>query len=385
VLLAGVLAVSGCATGPGDAGDIPVDRGPVPSHAVAVDGPAVTGRALDTAGRPAAGATVVVTIDLSGSERAARNMKSFASLGLACFDETGCTTPTSSGRVAGDGRFVIAAPHGDVDRRDGLVVTVVAARGADARVATTVRVDRRRDGSGDAGTVVVAAGRPLLRRTPGNSRLVMPPVGVAATTVVRMSRAEPVDGGSQFVERSPGTDVSGGFDPRMVEDGLVLLTGSQTGRVRGRAAGFSASLVTSGDTVPPSRGAGCYVLGSRGQQLRQQPCGLTDGILDDTWSPRDDPRCADGPCKGARDHRDSTVVLDRPMRVGMIVVRGCGFGCRVAVSTDGKRFGFWRAAPSGSTDDVFVDRIDVSGVVAVRVRTYTGGFFSSLREVSVFS
>jgi hypothetical protein len=380
------LLVAGCATDPGDAGNIPVDQGPVPAHPAPVDGPAVTGRAFDTAGQPAAGATVLAWIDLNGGERLGRNWMSFTSFGLACLTDVECTVPTEFGRVAADGRFALEAPQGEVDRRDDLVVMVVAARGDEARVATTVRVDRHRNGSGDAGTVTLAAGSPQVRRSDHTIRLEMPSVGSPTSgTRVRMARAQLVDG--QYVEDGTATPVSGGLDSRVIEDGQVLLTGVQEGRVRDRRAAFSATIVTSGATVPPTRGEGCYVLGSRGQRIKQQPCGLTDGILDEQWRPRDDPRCKRGPCKGRaqHDHRDSTVVFDRPLDVGLVVVRGCGFTCRVGLSTDGRTFGYWREAGTSSPDDVFIDKIQVRHVVAIRVETATGGFFSSLREVSAFS
>jgi hypothetical protein len=214
------------------------------------------------------------------------------------------------------------------------------------------------------------------------------PTTPAADGVVSvvLSRADP-SADEQFVQRPPTTDVSGGYDPRLVEDGQVLLVGTQRGRVHGSPAQFSASLVTSGNTVPLSRGASCSVEGSRGQRIRQHPCALTDGVLDASWAPTDDPRCADGPCPGRlqHDHRDVTVVLDRPVDARLVVVRGCGWQCRVGVSRDGRTFGWWReASTSAGPDDLFVDRLHVGRIVAVRVETDTGGFFAALREVSVF-
>jgi hypothetical protein len=387
VVTAVLLLLAGCATDPGDAGNIPVERGPVPDHPAPVDGPAVTGGAVDTTGRPAAGATVLVWIDLNDGERLGRNYLSFTSFGLVCLTDVDCSVPTEFGRVAADGRFAVPAPDDDqVDRRDDYVVMVVAERGDGARVATAVAFDRHRDGSGEAGTVTIAAEGPTVRRGTDRMRLVMPAVGTpTGGTHVRMARAQQVDG--QYVEDGTATDVSHGLDPRVIEDGQVLLTGSRQGRVHGRPAGFSATIVTSGETVPPTRGDGCHVLGSRGQRMQQQTCGLTDGILDEQWQPRDDPRCKRGPCKGKpqHDHRDSTVVLDRPLDVSLVVVRGCGFTCRVGLSTDGRTFGYWREAGSSSTDNVFIEAIHVRHVVAIRVQTATGGFFSSLREVSAFS
>ncbi len=94
-----------------------------------------------------------------------------------------------------------------------------------------------------------------------------------------------------------------------------------------------------------------------------------------------------GPCPGtAQDQvRDVTVVLAHPMVADLIVVRGCGFTCQVAVSADGSTFGAWRQAPQAAgTAGTFADQVPAQRVVAVRVQTATGGFFTALRQVSVW-
>jgi hypothetical protein len=53
------------------------------------------------------------------------------------------------------------------------------------------------------------------------------------------------------------------------------------------------------------------------------------------------------------------------------------------VSADGHRFAPVATQPFGSIDDVLVKSLAGSRVAAVRVETDTGGFFTSLREVSV--
>jgi hypothetical protein len=138
--------------------------------------------------------------------------------------------------------------------------------------------------------------------------------------------------------------------------------------------------------VPASRGAGCYVEGSRGQRIVQQPCGLTDGVLDLDWRPTDDPRCDQGPCPGhlQHDHRDVTVTFRKAIRGKLLVVRGCT-GCIAQVSSDGRQFATAGTEPFGSSDTILVVPLTGATVRAVRIQTDTGGFFDSLREVSVWA
>jgi hypothetical protein len=78
-----------------------------------------------------------------------------------------------------------------------------------------------------------------------------------------------------------------------------------------------------------------------------------------------------------------TVTLDHPLRASLLVVRGC-VGCTVLTSPDGRAFSRVATVPFGNSDDVLVQALPGARVAAVRVQTDTGGFFSSLREVSVF-
>lgn len=73
------------------------------------------------------------------------------------------------------------------------------------------------------------------------------------------------------------------------------------------------------------------------------------------------------------------------MSATLLVVRGCAFACKVSVSADGRR---WRELPEPSTgaptDGFYVQTLSGAPVRAARVTTATGGFFTKLREVSVF-
>jgi hypothetical protein len=79
-----------------------------------------------------------------------------------------------------------------------------------------------------------------------------------------------------------------------------------------------------------------------------------------------------------------TLALAPPVGADLLVVRGCGFTCTVRLSADGTSFG----PPTGPADDALGDTyvlpLPTAPGAAVRVETATGGFFDSLREVSVF-
>ncbi|HEX5406579.1 MAG TPA: hypothetical protein VFX16_30270 [Pseudonocardiaceae bacterium] len=270
--------------------------------------------------------------------------------------------------------------------KDGLAVSVEAARGSDSRVSTTVLLPPSAV-RGATVSVPLAAG-PAALRVRGNRASLRPPavVGVNAGGTVRLDQVragtddQPVSGATE-------TDVSGGFDIRVLEDGKAILVSHQTGSVHGLPAMYSSSLVVRGHAIPVSRGSACAVEDSRGGTLAQHPCGLTNGTLDQDWQPQDDPACSRGPCPGTpqSDHRDVTVVLAKPVDATLLVVRGCGFTCHVRVSADGKHFGPLRSPPQDGTDSDFVTALPGLRVAAVRVETATGGFFDSLRQVSVFS
>jgi hypothetical protein len=374
------VAAPGCAESR-TAGEIPASApASVPAHAPQVGGRAISGVVTDGSGRPAAGASVVVTVALSGSEQAVRGFSAFSSLGLSCL--LGCSAPHVAGFSARDGSFALALP-GPNKARDDYRLTIAAARGDAARVATSVILPWARRLPGIA--MELASGTPQIRKL-GNRRWVVPPELPLRYAPSHLAVSLSSESGSPPVVAGHSLDVTRGYDARVVEDERLLLTTSQTGRQHGREAIFSSSLEVRGDAIPASRGSRCRVTGSRGQAIRQPSCGLTDGDLEDGWQATDDPRCADGPCPGAKqhDHRDVTITLRRPINAALVVVRGC-LGCSVMTSPDGHRFTTVATAPFGGADDLLVRNLAGARVSAVRIRTDTGGFFSSLREVSVFS
>ncbi|HEY2214578.1 MAG TPA: hypothetical protein VGH31_05940 [Acidimicrobiales bacterium] len=380
---AGLL--SGCSVGI-NAGDTPTLTGPIPARPTPLAGPTIRGAAV-VGGRAAAGATVIVTTVLQADEVAGRGLKAAATLGIGCLDQVGCSSPTSEGRVAQNGRFILAVPKGG-HRDDGLSVTVLDQRGKVGRAATSVLLPSPDRKGADIGSLVLAgsAGTVISRDNLSHYMAAVVP-GQAGRPDITMARAVATSTGDQFVTEDPVQDVTSGFDPRLVEDGRVLLASTATGTMAGHQAIFTSSLVFDGDLVPPSRGAACSVEGGEGQPIDQHPCGLTSGLLDTDWVVHDDPACREGPCPGtAQDQvRDVTVRLAHPVQANLIVVRGCGFTCQVALSSDGRTFGAWRQAPQAAgTAVVFADQVPDQPVVAVRVQTATGGFFTSLRQVSVW-
>lgn len=378
-----LLIATACSTR--TAGQIPVQHpATIPPHASAVSGPAITGVVRDTRGHTVAGATVLVEIEQSGAEQAINVMKALSSVGVFCALGSGCTAPRSSGYSARDGSFAIQVPKGNPEH-DAYSLTVAVARGK-TRVATSISLPRSARHGERVGSVLVAAASPTLMTRHGRSRVIPPTLpasyraGQYAAYLNTESGNPPVIAGSQLT-------VTAGYDPRVEEDEQLLLTTTQTGVQSGRRAIFSTSLQTRNPMlVPESRHAGCYVEGSRGQRIVQHPCGLTDGILDKDWAPKDDPRCSIGPCRGRlqHDHRDVTITFARPIRGRLLVVRGCT-GCTAYVSSDGRQFVTAATAPFGGTDDVLVHRLSGRPVVAIRIQTDTGGFFTSLREVSLWA
>jgi hypothetical protein len=383
VLVAALSGATACSTR--TAGQVPA-RPPasVPAHAAAIAGPAVTGVVRDTNGRPVAGASVRVEVEQSSAEHFADAMKALSSLGIACGLAGGCTQPSGSGYSAQDGSFAIAVPKANPGH-DAYSVTVVAAHGALARVGTSLNLPRSTRRGINVGPVVLAAGNPRVVARNG-LRQVVPPALPASYRAADFSAEINTETGTPPVIDGAEMPLHDGYDPLAVEDEHLLLTTAQTGAEHGRAALFSSSLDVHATVVPVSRHAPCYVEGSRGQRIKQPVCGLTDGVLDKSWAPNDDPRCSDGPCPGGRqnDHRDVTVVLPKTIRAQLVAVRGC-IGCTVAISADGQHFTTIVNPDPTALGELFVARLHGGAVRAVRVQTDTGGFFDSLREVSVFS
>jgi hypothetical protein len=390
LILAG-LALGGCSDRGGDAGSVaPVDPQAVPAHAATVSGPAITGTVRTPDGKAVPGARVEVTLVRSRSERASVGIGAAFSLGLTCFaDKRGCRAPHNDGVSAGDGAFAVGMPANNGDTPIGVAVAVVSGSDAAGRVGTTVVLPASAR-TGAKVDVPVAAG-PLRLTSSGTAlRVQMPavrgalPSGAVAVTLTQLAAEGDVRAATADFSETP---VRLPFDLRTAEDSRLLVVARRSARIGGRDATMSATNVLAGSAVPASRNASCSLTDSRGKARPQRPCGLTDGILGAAWTPDDDPRCAQGPCPGTaqHDHRDVVVRLARAVPARFLVVRGCGFTCVVTVSADGRHYRELPAPDSGSgVQGFYVQPLSGVKVLTVRVRTATGGFLTSLREVSLF-
>lgn len=389
-----LVLLAACADATGGAGNVvPADPASLPETATPVDGPAFTGAVRDTNGKPVPGASVVVTLLRSKAERSQIVIGAAASLGTTCvFNPRGCRAPTAQRPSALDGTFAVPAPVNNGDAPVGVAVTAVANVGDEAdgtRVGTTILLPTK-NAAGAKVEVPVAAAPMQLQRSGSELRVRMPPVdgakptGAAKLTISQFTAEGDVAGATTDLT---GTAVKLAFDLRLAEDSRLLLDVSQPARIAGHDGRTTATRVLAGDVVPASRDAACTVTDSRGKQRKQAACGLTDGLLGAPWKPDDDPRCVDGPCPGTaqHDHRDVLVTLPKAISATMLVARGCGFTCVVTVSSDGRHYRDLPAPQTSGTSGFYVQPLSGASVRCVRVRTATGGFFTSLREVSVFS
>jgi hypothetical protein len=389
-----LLLLSGCVDSTTEAGNsTSVDATNLPAHAAAVDGPALSGTVRDAAGKPVPGATVTVTLLRSKAERASVGIGAAFSLGLTCFTEKrGCRAPTSHGTVAQDGSFAVAMPTNNGDPPVGVAIGVVGLSSpgdAESRVGTTLELPA---GAAHGATVnVPLAAAPAQLRTHGTElQLTMPKVagatatGATTVTVTQLPAEGDVSGATTDLTATP---VKLPFDLRIGEDSRLLVAATQPAKVGRYRATLSATRVIAGDTVPGSRGAACTVTDSQGKPRKQRPCGLTDGALGIAWTPDDDPKCAAGPCPGTaqHDHRTVLITLRKPIKATLLVVRGCGFTCTVTVSSDGRYFRDLPAPQSSGTSGFYVQKLSGGPVRYIRLQTATGGFFTSLREVSLFA
>ncbi len=392
-LAAALVLLAGCADSTGGAGStVPVDPGNLPETAVAVEGPAFTGSVRDAAGKSMPGAAVVVTLLRSTAERSQIAVGAAASLGMTClFNARGCKAPTERRNSALDGTFAVPLPKNNGDAPVGAAITVVASVGAAAygtRVGTTLLLPAK-DAGGTEIDVPVAAAPLQLKRSGTRLNVTMPAVktakatDAASLTVSQLTAEGDVSGVTTDLT---GTDVTLPFDLRLAEDSRLLLNVTQSARIGKREGRLSATRILTGDVVPASRDAACSVTDAKGKQRKQAECGLTDGILGTSWTPDDDPRCAQGPCPGTaqKDHRNVLITLPKAVAAKFLVVRGCGFTCTVTVSADGKRYRDLPEPKNSGTSGFYAQPLSGASVRYIRIRTATGGFFTSLREVSLF-
>ena len=363
----------------------------MPAHPPHVSGPAIRGRADVGRSRRRRGDgrghwwSCAATRWLAGPSRRPRPS------GLGCFDVVGCTAPTSEGRVAQDGRFEVAVPKGQTEQDD-LSLTILGQHG----------IDRTGGHHGDASLCRPPRGRRRDHSTGRQRRLadqrqpaspttspapVLGASGIPAVTHVQSGRASAARQNSSW-SQSPAQDVSSGYDPRVVEDGRGLARrhgrwvrrdGSR--RLHVELAGRAAR------SIPPSRGAPCVGRGQRGPadrtaslridqrdaRHRVDPSTTTRSVVRAPAPAPPEPRARrdgrPGPSDPGDAHSGPGMRLHLP---GRVEHRRRHLRI-VAPGSPGRRHRE-SSSPLPSL---------VRSVTAVRVQTATGGFFSSLRQVSV--
>jgi hypothetical protein len=348
----------------------------VPAHADPVSGPAVSGQVVDESGRAVGGAVVVVAVALSGMEQFAKGFAALSSAGILCAVGV-CSGPSKQGYSAADGTFALAVPGPNADK-DNYYLAVATPRGA-GQVGTRLTLPATSVAGATVGDVLLVSGAPAVTSKVGRDHLTPPQlpgrVHPGATTVT--ATGEPVQTNS--------LDVSGGYDPRVLEDQAFTLRSIQSGTDAGRPALFSSSLPVQGHSVPPSRGAACELAGPTGKPVPQQPCPLTDGTFTRTFfTPDYGPGCPNQSClrNGANPYPFLDVRLSSAVRANLIVVRGCISECTLSISSDGRTFQQVGSQPFGAADSILVQVLTARPVRAVRL---SGPFPQRLIQISVFA
>jgi hypothetical protein len=217
------------------------------------------------------------------------------------------------------------------------------------------------------------------------------PVGKTIATRWSTRRAGPYEvtfEGSSAVPvwRARTAQSAASVDGRVLEDtaGRVVLSGGSKDRIEGsdvtlgwRSPGLPYASTAGG---PPSRGSLC-TFGTAADAPAQQACPLTDGDLSNKQThpsacPTPASSGASPPAGGCTRLDLVTILLPRPLRPDLIVLRGCGTGCPVSTSPDGKRF-----RPAGTASGGYATlRLDRRTTTAIRIRVAR----DELREVSVW-
>ncbi|MBV9486993.1 MAG: hypothetical protein JO246_13150 [Frankiaceae bacterium] len=333
--------------------------------------PHLRGTVVSTSGNRIVGAPIYAGVRQSGVEQLAD---------FFCFFFCGPAHTTAFSTR--HGHFSVRVPHPN-PAHDGYVVAATVPKG-NVTVSTAIAVGKRARHGAAIGHIVTASGRPKLRKSGMRRHVRPPPLPVRFRPTDFAATARPASDAIGVAFSS--FDATDGFDVRLLEDERFRITTSQTGSEHGRAASFGSTLTVKGDHVPGSRHDTCLVENHRGGLIRQHDCGLTDGVLDSEWSPKDDPACSRGPCKGHKQHhhRDVFIRLHRPVNAALVVVRGCLQDCKVAVKSRGSSFTTVAKQVFGSAGDFVFADLHGRRVATVRIQTPTGGFFDRLREVSVF-
>ena len=341
----------------------------------------VTGRALDAAGRPLAGARIQLFKEPDLGEAVFGAVFVIGSLGSACFLPVApsiCRSARTT-TAGADGTFSYTVPASDTQGSIGQASTldaVVSDPGGGGRGATTTLRFEAQSTQVSLPDARLWDAAPRFAQPAGRFHLDWEGLPPADGRDVAYS-VDLDDSQDRSVWTQPANGTAADVDARVVED--VRTTAAAIAKANLGATGevqavYSSRRVDVAPTAgaPPSRSRPCLaVTAVTLATTPQRTCGVTDGDLFD-------PARLQGNGSGVA----SGVVVDlgsvRP--VGLVVARALGGEYAVETSTDGTTY-VMRATGSG-----LVDALDVQGFRAryLRVRS-TGGVDESLMdEVSVW-
>jgi hypothetical protein len=340
--------------------------------------PVLTGRVVDTAGRPVAGATVPISDDTSPLF--------FLVLPWVCVFTGGvfwapevCGPYAVTTRTRADGTFRVTLPRRAPVAQPGLHHFVVKGA-AGVQTNTTFGFAGR---SQSLPAMTLWSGAFAISFSGGRAHVdTTPPKGATGAIAVRLRSTEPIPAWSLTTDENGDADV----DERVFETGTRTVDGTAAGTVAGRKVTWrSASQPVQTRGTPASRGTSCSVYLKGGAVSKLRSCPFTDGRLGTELGLRNalallpkDVCKWDGDCAAPNSF---LVDLGSPRLVRAVVLRNCR--CTVELSPDGTTWLDWPLERTeGGADNV------VSGppVPARHVRI-RGDVFTSwhLREISVWS
>jgi hypothetical protein len=349
----------------------------------------VSGRVVDTTGRPVSGAVVTVGDNVPGLLIAIELFACVFSL-AAVLDPLACGPHAVTATIRADGTFTARLPKGSPVQRAGtLRLSVrgmpVAVGLTGALTSTTRPYDGRTRSLGD-----LPLWQPELRQVRDGDRVRMdvdPPPGAKSFSMRLRSAGEKGVAWHLPVSKQGEIDV----DARVLEPGTRSADGYADGAVAGHRAGFwsAGRPVAPAVAAPVSRKRPCSTYQDGGALMPIAGCPFTDGRLATELGLHEALRLVGRPSCQYDDEcsapaAPNAFVLDlgevRVMRA--VLLRDCG--CQVELSLDGTRWYPWlQERREGTAGDVVVTGAPVP---AQHVRL-VGDVFTSwrLREVSVFA
>lgn len=350
------------------------------------------GRVAHANERPVPG----VRVALSREADAGEVFAVFASLGLACIDaHTTVCLGARVTRTGSDGRFTYRIRGRDTQGFAGQASTMVLTTGAGPRAdevtgpITTYRFQVQTE----ALNLPVRLWEPRLEGRTGSFGARVTWTKVPAGVVPGLnagSFANTIEfrRGDELVWIVEQARSGFAFDPRLLEDtqGTAAVTATlrdqRVADERGRRIDVvlrsGARAYDSPAGAPPSRGRSCSLAEESGRLVVQAPCRLTDGELEEEFTP--------SICVGQAGcvepaHTAAVIDLGAQRPLSMIVVRGCDHGCTIETSRDAER---WRTA--GSLADEREDNaFRLSPLVRARYIRITSRSVDTLREVSAWT